>query len=397
MKTEKYVEVGKWVTDHIGPINAVITISTATLLPVLDFLRPYFPYISYVAVGVVMLFLMLLVMKLMGLPRGTQLHSSLVVCSGVCATAFSVGAIASAKHADAGGLIASASPLAAQIQRLLVDTHQISEGVDQLNRKLDTVKKETSTNPRKELANRGVMWTDNEFLHAIDHNDAETVSLFMDGGMPWDTGRAQRALRDNKSRVVEVLLQHPELLERRAGDCAQIMSSVVRIEPRQPDAPAGSRDDKAHVLSDIEKRFLKSVCSTPEDIAHAQKEYVRTRKEVQESQDMVDRGRAEAAPDKCVGRLMANDAFALRSNIYAIKYNPIVVGHLSDGIPGLNEAFRLIYEGMEAKRQVPTARLAPIVEKYCRDQAASYEPNIAVMNWLPAGWKQVLDTVSAKG
>lgn len=58
MKTEKYVEVGKWVTDHIGPINAVITISTATLLPVLDFLRPYFPYISYVAVGVVMLFLM---------------------------------------------------------------------------------------------------------------------------------------------------------------------------------------------------------------------------------------------------------------------------------------------------------------------------------------------------
>ncbi|WP_260393088.1 hypothetical protein [Ralstonia sp. SET104] len=140
MKTDAYVERGKWVTDHIGPINAVITLSTATLLPVLDFLRPYFPYISYVAAVAVMLFLVLLVMKIRGLPRGAQLHSSLVVCAGVCAAAFSVGAIASAKHADEGGLLASVS-------------HRIKTWQDQyltdIKQDTELIKKQTADNSAK--------------------------------------------------------------------------------------------------------------------------------------------------------------------------------------------------------------------------------------------------------
>lgn len=49
MQTKAYVEGGRWVTDHVGPINALMTITTAIFIPVLDFLRPYFPYMGYVA------------------------------------------------------------------------------------------------------------------------------------------------------------------------------------------------------------------------------------------------------------------------------------------------------------------------------------------------------------
>ncbi|NMG68363.1 hypothetical protein GPA19_25905, partial [Azoarcus indigens] len=139
MKTEAYVEHGKWVTDHIAPINAVMTISTAVFIPLLDVLRPYFPYIGYVAGLAVLVFLALLVMKVLGIPRGKQLQTSIVICSGVCAAAFSVGAIASARHADQGGAIAASAPWVAQLQQTLLD-----------------IKDGKSDNPRVELKNMGV-------------------------------------------------------------------------------------------------------------------------------------------------------------------------------------------------------------------------------------------------
>ena len=60
MKTQDYVKHGKLVTDHLGPINATMLIATGTLLPIMDFIRPYFPYINYIAGSIVMIFFILL-------------------------------------------------------------------------------------------------------------------------------------------------------------------------------------------------------------------------------------------------------------------------------------------------------------------------------------------------
>ncbi|ONU48817.1 hypothetical protein [Burkholderia cenocepacia] len=171
MKTEAYVEHGKWVTDHIAPINAVMTISTAVLIPLLDFLRPYFPYIGYVAGLVVLVFLTLLVMKVLGIPKGRQLHSSIVLCSGVCAAAFSVGAVASARHADQGGAIAASAPWAAQLQQTLLD-----------------IKNGKSDDPRVELKNIGVEWKPGSLLQASKDGDTRVIELFLKGGMPVSSG-----------------------------------------------------------------------------------------------------------------------------------------------------------------------------------------------------------------
>ncbi|WP_244191361.1 hypothetical protein [Ralstonia insidiosa] len=174
MKTDAYVERGKWVTDHIGPINAVMTISTAVLIPVLDFLRPYFPYIGYVAVLAVMTFLILLAMKLLGIPKNGQLHSSLLLCSGVCAAAFSVGAIASARHADQGGLAAASFPWAAELQKTLF----------KMDATLTDIKNGKSDDPRVELKNIGVEWSPYKFIAASKTGDLRAVELFLKGGMP---------------------------------------------------------------------------------------------------------------------------------------------------------------------------------------------------------------------
>lgn len=186
MKTDAYVEHGKWVTDHIGPINAVMTISTAVLIPVLDFLRPYFPYIGYVAVLAVTGFLVLLAMKMLGVPKNARLHSSLVLCSGVCAAAFSVGALASARHADQGGLTAASFPWVAQMQKTLFS----------MNATLTDIKNGKSDDPRVELKNIGVEWNPYKFIAAAKSGDLRVVELFLKGGMPvtLDGSDAQRSL-----------------------------------------------------------------------------------------------------------------------------------------------------------------------------------------------------------
>jgi hypothetical protein len=53
-----------------------------------------------------------------------------------------------------------------------------------IEKKNDKVKLETSADPRKELANRGILWNTDSFLQAANTNDLETVGLFMDGKMP---------------------------------------------------------------------------------------------------------------------------------------------------------------------------------------------------------------------
>lgn len=59
----------------------------------------------------------------------------------------------------------------------------LQRGVDSIDRKIDNVSRETSDNPRKELQNRGVAWTTERFEESVLNGDAESVALFLAGGM----------------------------------------------------------------------------------------------------------------------------------------------------------------------------------------------------------------------
>ena len=58
----------------------------------------------------------------------------------------------------------------------------ISKKQDEMKVAIDLVKKETSEDPRKELANRGVSWNASSFWDALIQNDKEAIQLFIDGG-----------------------------------------------------------------------------------------------------------------------------------------------------------------------------------------------------------------------
>lgn len=181
MRTENYVKHGKSLTDHLGPINATMFIATGTLLPVMDFLRPYFPYINYVAGSVAAAFVVLLLMKLLKVPRNRVIPSSMVFCAAACAVAFSVGAVASSKHASEGGFIAAKSEDARAIQSNLLN---LEKQTADISIKLDDIRAGKSSDPRVELKNIGVSWKQEELEQASKRGDLRVMELFLKGGMP---------------------------------------------------------------------------------------------------------------------------------------------------------------------------------------------------------------------
>ena len=63
--------------------------------------------------------------------------------------------------------------------------------VHAVQKSLENVKKETSEDPRKELANIGTPWSEQKFLEAVKTGDLRVVRLFIDGGMPLASATSQ--------------------------------------------------------------------------------------------------------------------------------------------------------------------------------------------------------------
>lgn len=59
---------------------------------------------------------------------------------------------------------------------------KIIKVIEKTDKKIDLVKKETSDNPRKELANLGVDWDEDSFVESMINNDKKTFNLFIKGG-----------------------------------------------------------------------------------------------------------------------------------------------------------------------------------------------------------------------
>jgi len=164
--TKAYVDKGKWVTDHLAPINAIMFISTGLLVPLMDIMRPKFPFTA-VAACVFGAVLILLVMKALNVPARLQIPNGLILMALFCSAVFGAGAFASYKYEHEGGVLASKVKGIAELQKTLLD-----------------IKNGKSDNPRVELANMGIPWDFLQFHKAAERGDAKVVSLFLAGGMP---------------------------------------------------------------------------------------------------------------------------------------------------------------------------------------------------------------------
>jgi hypothetical protein len=82
-----------------------------------------------------------------------------------------------------GTLVPQLNGLRSDVAVVHNEVAAVHNEVQSITKVLETTKKETSDDPRKELANLGVTWTADNFLEAVKTGDMRTLHLFVAGGM----------------------------------------------------------------------------------------------------------------------------------------------------------------------------------------------------------------------
>ena len=172
-----------------------------------------------------------------GLFEGPLLKQTGLWCLLVFGVAGLAVGIKSHASAAGGGLLAGSSTSVADAQAKMLGLMQDSVEVqrrsaDSLDDISRTGKKETSANPRKELANRGVPWSSGRMADAIRDRDPETLQLFVEGGMSLPRQSLQLALYAFDEKTAAVLTSHPAVVSR--DDCI----TMTRYDQGRVDAPA---------------------------------------------------------------------------------------------------------------------------------------------------------------
>lgn len=94
---------------------------------------------------------------------------------------------------------ADSAIIALAISRLEAEMKRTADGVDKLGRTADTLKRETSDDPRKELQNLGIPWTSAEYAGVIMRCDLRGIRLFRQSGMKMPAEYAQPILEGTKN------------------------------------------------------------------------------------------------------------------------------------------------------------------------------------------------------
>lgn len=154
------------------------------------------------------------------------LFSALVVLAAVI-----LGATFITEKSGDAGFIAEAIPGVAALKRdvgiirqtaqnIEKNTGKIAAQAEQLNEKANNLKRETSLDPQKELANMGVAWSNDHFADALIRGDEKVVSLFLAAGwnpLSGDEGAGNAIgrfvwhgsdLADKAARILDLLVQH---------------------------------------------------------------------------------------------------------------------------------------------------------------------------------------------
>lgn len=108
--------------------------------------------------------------------------TALCLCAGVYAKDNPNGFLAT-KIDSIASLQTNLGLIDSKLGNISAKQDKIIEVIEKTDKKIDLVKKETSDNPRKELANLGVEWSYEQFRQSVISNDKQLVLLFIQGGM----------------------------------------------------------------------------------------------------------------------------------------------------------------------------------------------------------------------
>lgn len=120
-------------------------------------------------------------------PEATLHKSPMLIATGVLSALMVTGAAWSSVNATEGGVIASKFDAAKNAQMQLGVLQGLQKEQRQQTAVLEDIREGRSNNPRKELVNLGVLWSNENFRSALVNSDLRVAQLFMDGGMGTDT------------------------------------------------------------------------------------------------------------------------------------------------------------------------------------------------------------------
>lgn len=155
-----------------------------------------------------------------------------------------------------------------------------------IENKLDNIKQETSTDPRKELANMGMSWHYDHFLDALRNQDMRAIELYLQGGMKFRAGSDIKELARYSKTVLDILTEHKAL----AKDirCPGQLSFYI---------DAGKNSDKVDLVSNMCDRHIKKLIASLDGLVATEKTRIKA--------DQVHNMQLEKNRTQCLSKLQS--------------------------------------------------------------------------------------------
>lgn len=214
--------------------GAVVTIS--------DLMQPIAPFAAY-AMAVSFLFtIIVLGARVIGGLWNEPMSVSIYFSCGIFLLS-SIVYVAQGKSGSANGILADNVDY---LYGLQADLGFANKTLGEISRKIDGLKKETSSNPRKELSNLGISWDRESFYEALERGDQEVYQLFVAGGMKVDFGIAENLMRgENFSSDISDLILSKKAVK---DDICPVKDGVVFY-------------DESYLSDHVNLNFVRNVCS----------------------------------------------------------------------------------------------------------------------------------------
>ncbi len=190
----------------------------------------------------------------------------LMILIGVCCLFVSSKSYATAKN---GGILASNIQAVSDVQKAMGIANAVLDEQKTTNKKLDYLnegvretKRETSSNPRKELANLGVEWSMKGYTEAIAHNDQLALQLFVEAEFdPANQTMAavKAALQNGRPTILKTLTDG--ISARPTNECAGFFSDMTKRNDW-----ARYKETKSSLA------LMKKACANPDFVAHVKEQ-----------------------------------------------------------------------------------------------------------------------------
>ncbi len=277
------VAISAWVV----PFNATLVFGS-TLIAVFDFLSPRVALLPIAAtVAVVGLLAAIALRKFVApslppdstfrraLAPESRVHKSpVLIATGLLSALMVSGAAWSSAESTRGGIIASKFDAARNAQMQLGVMQGLQKEQRVQTAVLEDIREGRTLNPRRELANQGILWKPDDFHRAIQSGDKPVVSLFLAGGMQWQLSDAKRAKRLSSDAVLVLLLDNAQLLEK--GDqCWSAIHEATYDKVTTLRELLKREPQSVPRLSPLDIRLMKLFCVKPADLTFAVEEVKR--------------------------------------------------------------------------------------------------------------------------